>query len=357
MSNWRADLIPRTEPRLHSTGLTGTCSLLALLCSLACVSNVSAQLAAGMDSDGGELHVLEAAGPGRMFSPFGATFTGGVRVAVGDVNRDGVADIIVGTGPGATARVRVFDGQSLAQTADFEPFGAQFTGGVYVAAGDVNGDGVADIITGAGAGSGPRVRVFDGITQVQLANFLAYEPSFTGGVRVATGDLNNDQRADIITGAGPGGGPHVKVFDGSSGAELHAFMAFEPSFTGGVHVAGGDWDGDGEANLIVARGASTGGGPHVLVFDGYSVIPVAQFFAYDSGFQGGVRVATGDVNGDGRDDIITAPGAGGGPLLKQFLAPNALAGENALAFSPNYLGGVFVASAVRLPIVMRDGFE
>jgi hypothetical protein len=110
-------------------------------------------------------------------------------------------------------------------------------GGVYIAAGDVNGDGFADIITGAGAGGSPHVKVFDGQTNSLLASFFAYDVAFTGGVRVAAGDVNDDGLADIITGAGPSGGPHVKVFDGHTSALLASFFAFAPSFTGGVYPA------------------------------------------------------------------------------------------------------------------------
>ena len=79
-----------------------------------------------------------------------------------------------------------------------------------MAAGDVNGDGHADIITGAGAGGGPHVSVFSGTDLSILASFFAYDPAFTGGVTVAAGDVNGDGLADIVTGAGAGGGPHVE---------------------------------------------------------------------------------------------------------------------------------------------------
>ena len=91
-----------------------------------------------------------------------------------------------------------------------------FTGGVFVAAGDVNGDGCADIVTGAGAGGGPHVRVFDGRTGTETHGFFAFAPAFTGGVRVAAGDVNGDGHAEIIIGAGPGGaarGPRVRPVD------------------------------------------------------------------------------------------------------------------------------------------------
>jgi hypothetical protein len=112
-----------------------------------------------------------------------------------------------------------------------------FLGGVRVAAGDVNGDGRADIVTGAGPGGGPHVKVFSGANLSLLHSFFAYTPAFTGGVFVAAGDVNGDGRADIVTGAGPGGGPHVEIFSGADLALLQSFFAYAPAFTGGVFVA------------------------------------------------------------------------------------------------------------------------
>src|SRR5262249_14185695 len=81
----------------------------------------------------------------------------------------------------------------------------------HVAAGDVTGDGKADIVTGAGAGPGPHVKVFDA-SGAEVRNFFAYAPAFTGGVTVAAGDLDGDGHAEILTGAGAGAAAgHVKA--------------------------------------------------------------------------------------------------------------------------------------------------
>src|SRR5207302_5817343 len=121
--------------------------------------------------------------------------------------------------------VKVFDALTGTVRAGFYAFDPHFAGGVRVAVGDVNGDGQKDIIVAAGLGGGPHVKVIDGtkIDQVQadgqiadsalLASFYAYDPSFLGGVYVAASDLNGDGKADVITGAGQGGGPRVKVID------------------------------------------------------------------------------------------------------------------------------------------------
>src|SRR5207253_182607 len=118
----------------------------------------------------------------------------------------------------------------------FFAYAPGFSGGVFVAAGDVNGDGKADIITGAGPGGGPHVEVFSGADGSVLDSFFAYNPAFTGGVSVAAVDFNGDGKADIVTGAGPGGGPHVRVRDGKTLNDLASFMAYDPTFTGGVFV-------------------------------------------------------------------------------------------------------------------------
>src|SRR6185295_12251221 len=103
------------------------------------------------------------------------------------------------------------------------------------------------LATAADAGALPAVRVFDFTSGTEKFNFLAYDSSFRGGVRVATGDVNGDGIPDIITAPGAGGGPHVKVFDGATGRLEISFMAYAPTFTGGVYVAAGDVNGDGKA--------------------------------------------------------------------------------------------------------------
>jgi hypothetical protein len=154
------------------------------------------------------------------------------------------------------------------------------------------------IITGAGPGGGPHVRLVNAVTGAEIFSFFAYAPTFAGGVRVASGDVNGDGVPDIITGAGPGGGPHVRVFDGAAAVagslvELLSFFAYHSSFTGGVFVGAADLNGDGKADIIT--GAGSGGGPHVRVFDGATGAPLVPpdggFFAYDPNFTGGVFVA------------------------------------------------------------------
>src|SRR5262249_39237627 len=96
-----------------------------------------------------------------------------------------------------------------------------------------------------GIGGDSGVHGIDNRTGQERFAIQAFDPSFHGGVRVAIADMNEDRIPDIIVGAGPGGGPHVKIFDGATGqlmtnSPIASLMAFDPSFTGGVYVAGGD---------------------------------------------------------------------------------------------------------------------
>ena len=181
------------------------------------------------------------------FFAYAPTFHGGVSVAAGDVNGDGKADIITGAGAGGGPHVRVLSGADLSTLASFYAYNASFTGGVMVAAGDFNGDGAADVVTGAGAGGGPHLKVFDGAALAAggstaaaaianpLASFLAFDPAFTGGITVAVA-RGDDGALDLIAGSGPGGPPLVKVFQGMTPTELVSFDADDPSFLGGVFV-------------------------------------------------------------------------------------------------------------------------
>src|SRR5205807_2103282 len=123
--------------------------------------------------------------------------------------------------------------------ASFFPFAQGFTGGVFVAAADLNGDGHADVIVGAGAGGGPQVNAYSGANLSQLLlSFFAYDQSFTGGVRVGAADADGDGKPDIFTGKGPGSDPAVRRFSGLTGALIDQFFAYNQSFSSGIFVGG-----------------------------------------------------------------------------------------------------------------------
>ena len=286
-------------------------------------------------SAGGLVRVLNADGSTRFdLAPYGLGFPAGISVATGDVTGDGVEDIITGAGAGAS-HVKVFDGRTGAEIYSFFAYG-DFPGGVSVAAGDVLGTGRAQIITGAGAGGGPHVKVFDlsGGTPAEARSFFAYDPAFTGGVNVGAGRLDNRGRDLIVTGTGAGGLAIVEAFDAGLTPRLErSFFAADASFVGGINVAASG------GLIAVGYGAGQGSLAQTYRYDDTSLAGTVSPFG---AFAGGTRVAFADRDGDGSADLVVAAGPGGSPLVRTLRRADF--GDLAVefAFGPLFTGGVFV---------------
>jgi len=300
------------------------------------------QVVTGAGSASPHVKSFDHGGLSQSFFACDPSFGGGVRVAAGDVNGDGWPDIITGPGAGGGPQVNTFSGTDLTVLKSFFAYDPSFTGGIYVAAGDINHDGIADIVTGPDAGGSPLVKVFSSTDGSTLHSFFAYSPTFTGGVRVAAGDVNGDGWSDIVSGPGPGAGPQIQVFSGNDLSVLRSFFAYDSSFTGGVYVAAGDVNHDGIADIVTGPGA--GAGPHVKVFSGADGSEIRSVFAYDLAMKGGVRVAAGDVNGDGWADIVTAPGAGYAPDVRVYSGKDLSLLSSFFAYDSTFTGGVYVAA-------------
>lgn len=294
----------------------------------------------------------------QSYFAFDPGYLGGARVAKADVTGDGVPDVIVGSSLGAS-HVKVFDGVNAAEIRSFLAFPGvggdpadptsdfyrlQFTGGVYVAAGDVDADGRADVIVSADAGGTPHVKVYSGATGDLIQSFFAYDAGFAGGVRIASGDINGDGHFDIITAAGSAA-PHVAVFNGIDDSVMASFYAFDPGFQFGVFVGTGDFNDDGKDEIITSTSL---GPPHVKAWDMTNPSNptiygngAASFFAYPTDFLGGVHVASTDYDGDHVDDLITSTGPGLATI--KVFNHGTFAEIASLTPFENYTGGLWIA--------------
>ena len=211
-----------------------------------------------------------------VFSAFEPSYRGGLFVALADLQGNGSKEIIVSPDQGGGGRVTVFDlsgGQARTMANFFGIDDPNFRGGARVAAADINGDGRDDIVVAAGFGGGPRVAIFNGSTVSNgnptrlVSDFFAFDgadvSNLRNGVYVAAGDITGDGRADLVFGAGPGGGPRVFALSGASlmagvavakAEPLANFFAYEASERGGVRPSISDVDGDGKPDLIVGSG-------------------------------------------------------------------------------------------------------
>ncbi len=250
---------------------------------------------------------------------------------------------VVGAGEGGGPRVRVLHELNGPST-DFFAYDPTYRGGVRVATADLNGDGYPDIVTAPGRDTQPLVRVFDGRTLALLTQFVAYDPPYDLGTFVAAADLTKDGRALIAVGTGDGGLPHVKLFDVAAGKLVNETFPYGKQARCGVRVALADIDGDGTPDFATAPGPSPGVGPRVSVFYGRDWGLLKEFDAFDAGWRGGLHVALANVRGDAKAELIVGTDAGG-PASVRIYDP--LAGRLLADWRPygdRYLGGVRVGA-------------
>jgi hypothetical protein len=309
-------------------------------------------------------------------NPFGAAVT--VRTATGDFNADGFEDTVLVTGPGLKAAMAVVSGKdNSVLLAPADPVGdANFTAGLFVTAGDIDGDGRSEWAVTPELTGGPRVIVFrlnptGGGAQL-VANFFGIQDErFRDGARAAFGDVNGDGVQDVYCIAAFNGGPRTAVFDGRD-VLAHIAAGRQPNKLtndffanttatdtgrGGQYIAAGDVNGDGRADLITTGDNLLGTGNHLFIFSGADL--AAGKFPGGSGAQaaavlgnftvGGfpagstTSLTAKDLDGDARADVVAGAGTGGSSV-KAYRGANITAGggePTAFALDPGIGGATF----------------
>lgn len=281
---------------------------------------------------------------------------------VQNVNQHPSGSLIVAQGKGSEPIVKRVSSNGK-ELASFLAYDKKFRGGVRVAAGDVNGDGVEEIITAAGVGGGPHVRVFDLMGKLQ-SQFFAFDVSDRRGMHVTTGDMNHDGTDEILVTQDQGGNGQVRIFT-MRGEMIGSFYPFGRT-TFPVFVTVGNFDDDAESEITASLGgkdkthrikifdangryirdfsaftfsktglrvatmrshhqkldqiivsSETGSLPWVGVFDVLGNLQTSSL-VLPQNFLGGVQAVAGDLNLDGSAELYTAPLSLGGPQVRVF---------------------------------------
>jgi lipoprotein-anchoring transpeptidase ErfK/SrfK len=273
------------------------------------------------------------------FGTFDEVYKKGAFLAAGDVDGDGVDELVFGAGPDHAPVVRIYetDGTLIKEFRAYEEW---FKGGVRVAVADVDGDGVDEIVTAPGPGMKPLIHIFNIEGEHQLeGGALAYAEGFQGGIRVVAHDMNGDGSAEIITVPGPGGGPHVRIFNGSMENTGQDFFAFDASMRDGITVT--------VLNTFrgpqIVIGIESWQSPIIrrfIVTDRAYLL--REFYAFDPDSKSGVSVSAFDVDNDGVDEIVASQNGGTTPEVRIFDMFGTLH-DKYLLHDPLYRGSLSIA--------------
>lgn len=264
-------------------------------------------------------------------------FNGMTDFSIVDFGGDNVSEIAVAVGYQAPPKVKVFrNDRSLIN--EWQPYPDGYQGRINIAAADFDNDGKEELVTSPGEGGGPHVRIFNGHGQAvfNAVGFFADSDSYRLGTEIAVGDVNADQKPEIIVSLIGENKNLIKIFNNLgqqiyNTIEIEAQQYLEPN-----KIAAYDLDKNGQDEIII--GSSMANQPIVTVIDYYGHV-LSEFMAYGLNFEGGFDVAAATF--DDQPLIITSAGYGGGPHIRFFnLAGEVQIDPKFFAYDQDFRGGV-----------------
>jgi len=260
---------------------------------------------------------------------------GGYDISVIDLGGDGTDEILIGSGRWSKPEVKILRNDGTVINS-FLAYNKNFTGGINIAGCDFDGDGRGEILTGANAGGGAHIRIFDGYGNLKInSGFFAFSENIKNGVQIGCVDINGDNIDEILA-VGGDKIKQLKIFN------INIKLIKEinlPFISDNIDISSIDLGGDGIEEILVSGGFLDK--PFVQIYRG-DLSLINEFYAYNENFSGGVKVSAIDIDGDKKQEIATVPGLNGGPHLRIF---NGYGQEKKtkFVFDKNFIGGLSIA--------------
>ena len=271
-------------------------------------------------------------------------YKGGLSMATADVTGDGLYDYIIAPSSPSASTVLIINGATGVVAGSFNAF-PSYRGGINVAAADINGDGTNEIIVGTMGGTIATVAAFNSTGSNRLVQFQPFGANFRAAVRISSIDTSGGGQSDIVTAAGSGGVPVVRTYRYGNNrvTAVSSFYAFSTSYRGGVTVSAGDLNGDGRQELIVGTGGGTQSEVKIFNLANSANPTMVTRKTVFPGFTGAANVGVVDYQDSGNLAVIVGAGASSTPTVNILNGRNLAVIDAFFAFERTFRGGVSVA--------------
>lgn len=248
------------------------------------------------------------------------------QVITRDMDGDGHQEILTGTENGLAPHIRVFDDQGSLIT-QFFPYDINQRFGVQLATADLTGSNFPELLIWPKGTAGTHLKIYRFNQELETFDLLAeeflYGEDFRGTMNITVSDVTGDGKIDIIASPTANGTSHIRVFNYANGrlSLITQFFAYGEELIIGSKVMTGDLDGNGVNDLIVAPQYELAGS-NVRAYQYNSNTESFDLMdwvmAFEDEWRGAMNIRVADLDNDDQAEIITAPHGQGGPNVRIY---------------------------------------